>query len=214
MAEQDDTEAAVGGGRSGAYDADRRIVELEADGIVADVIFPDGTQDNTTPFDASSGPGAKGADWELQTVGAWAYNRWLADFCALHPGRHAGIAVITVHDLDETVRQVTWAKEHGLRGVLLPAGVGSLPFYNHPRYEPLWAVCEDLGHAAAHARRLGDARLRRPSRRQRAVRDGEPVLLAPAVRVPGVGRRVREPPGPHDVLRRAGLGLGARHAAA
>ena len=49
------------------------------------MIFPDGTQDNTTPFDASSGPGAKGADWELQTVGAWAYNRWLADFCALHP---------------------------------------------------------------------------------------------------------------------------------
>src|SRR5262245_29466265 len=57
MAEQDDTDAALGGGRSGAYDADRRIVELQADGIVADVIFPDGTQDNTTPFDASSGPG-------------------------------------------------------------------------------------------------------------------------------------------------------------
>jgi predicted TIM-barrel fold metal-dependent hydrolase len=145
MAEQDDTDAAVAGGRTGAFDADRRIVELEADGIVADVIFPDGTQDNTTPFDASSGPGAKGADWELQTVGAWAYNRWLADFVELHPGRHAGIAVITVHDLDETVRQVTWAKEHGLRGVLLPAGVGSLPFYNHPRYEPLWATCAELG---------------------------------------------------------------------
>jgi predicted TIM-barrel fold metal-dependent hydrolase len=145
MAEQDNTDAAQGGGRSGAYDADRRIVELEADGVVADVIFPDGTQDNTTPFDASSGPGAKGADWELQTVGAWAYNRWLADFVARHPGRHAGVAVITVHDLDETVRQVTWAKEHDLRGVLLPAGVGTLPFYNHPRYEPLWSACEDVG---------------------------------------------------------------------
>jgi predicted TIM-barrel fold metal-dependent hydrolase len=29
--------------------------------------------------------------------------------------------------------------------VLLPAGVGALPFYNHPRYEPLWAACADLG---------------------------------------------------------------------
>ena len=212
MAEQDDTEAAIGGGRSGAFDADRRIEELEADGIVADVIFPDGTQDNTTPFDASSGPGAKGADWELQTVGAWAYNRWLADFCSLHPGRHAGIAVITVHDVDETVRQVTWAKEHGLRGVLLPAGVGPLPFYNHPRYEPLWSVCEELAHADPHARRLGDARLRRPARRERAVRDGEPVLLASAVLVPGLGRRVRGPSRTHDGVRRAGLGLGARHA--
>src|SRR5687768_5200329 len=52
MAEQDDTDAAASGGRSGAFDATRRIEELQADGIVADVIFPDGTQDNTTPFDA------------------------------------------------------------------------------------------------------------------------------------------------------------------
>ena len=30
-------------------------------------------------------------------MGAWAYNRWLADFVGQHPGRHAGIAVITIH---------------------------------------------------------------------------------------------------------------------
>ena len=212
MAEQDDTEAAMEGGRSGAYDADRRIVELQADGIVADVIFPDGTQDNTTPFDASSGPGAKGADWELQTVGAWAYNRWLADFCALHPGRHAGIAVITVHDLDETVRQVTWAKEHDLRGVLLPAGVGHAAVLQPPALRALVGSVRGPRDAAAHARRLRRPRLRRPSRCQRAVRDGEHVLLTPAVLVPDLGRRVREPPGSHDGLRRAGFGLGARHA--
>src|SRR5436190_22496379 len=51
MAEQDDTDAASAGGRSGAYDADRRIAEPQADGIVADVNFPDGTPDNTPPFD-------------------------------------------------------------------------------------------------------------------------------------------------------------------
>ncbi len=145
MAEQDNTEEALHGGRSGAWDPDRRLKELEADGIVADVIFPDGSQNNGAPFQAASGPGAIGADHALQSVGAWAYNRWLAEFCAHAPGRHAGVALMTVHDVGEALRQVEWAGENGLRGVLLPAGVGDLPFYHHPRYEPIWSICEERG---------------------------------------------------------------------
>ena len=143
MAEQDGTDAAREGGRSGAWDPERRLVELEADGIVADVIFPDGSQSNEAPFQAAAGPGAMGADQALQTIGAWAYNRWLAEFCSHAPTRHAGVAIVTVHDVDEAVRQIEWASEHGLRGVLLPAGVGDLPFYHHPRYEPIWSACEE-----------------------------------------------------------------------
>jgi predicted TIM-barrel fold metal-dependent hydrolase len=142
--QQDETLAAQEGGRSGAWDPARRIAELEADGIVADVIFPDGSQQNGAPFLASAGPGAVGADPSLQAVGAWAYNRWLADFVAAHRGRHAGIALMTLHDVEEAVAQVRWAKQHDLRGVLLPAGVGALPFYHHPRYEPIWSVCEEV----------------------------------------------------------------------
>ncbi|MEN8185196.1 MAG: amidohydrolase family protein, partial [Myxococcota bacterium] len=145
MAEQDGTEAAQSGGRDGAWDPARRLEALEADGIVADIIFPDGSQNNAPPFQAANGPGALGADQKLQAVGAWAYNRWLSEFCAHAPGRHAGIALATIHDVDEAVEQITWAKQHGLRGVLLPSGVGSLPFYHHPRYEPIWSVCEALG---------------------------------------------------------------------
>ena len=144
MARQDETEAATKGGRSGAWDPVRRIKELEADGIVAEVIFPDGSQDNGPPFMAAAGPGAVGADHALQSVGAAAYNRWLADFVAETPGRHAGVALITIHDVEESIRQIRWAKEHGLRGVLLPAGVGDLPFSHHPRYEPIWQACEEL----------------------------------------------------------------------
>jgi len=141
---QDGTQAAQQGGREGAFDITRRLGELEADGVVAEVIFPDGSQRNPAPFFAANGPGAKDADHRLQAVGAWAYNRWLADFCGAHPGRHAGIALVTIHDVSEAVRQLEWAREHGLRGALLPAGVGDLPFYNHPRYEPLWSAASDL----------------------------------------------------------------------
>jgi predicted TIM-barrel fold metal-dependent hydrolase len=143
MSEQDGSEAALAGGRSGAWDPSRRLQELEADGIVADIIFPDGSQNNAAPFQTANGPGAIGADHGLQAVGAWAYNRWLAEFCAHTPGRHAGIAIVTIHDVEEAVAQIVWAKEHGLRGVLLPSAVGSLPFYHHPRYEPIWSACEE-----------------------------------------------------------------------
>ena len=145
MAEQDGTEEALHGGRSGAWDPERRLKELEGDGIVADIIFPDGSQNNAAPFQAAAGPGAVDADPALQTVGAWAYNRWLAEFCAHAPTRHAGVALMTVHDVEESVRQIQWASDNGLRGVLLPAGVGDLPFYHHPRYEPIWQICAERG---------------------------------------------------------------------
>jgi predicted TIM-barrel fold metal-dependent hydrolase len=143
--EQDQSVAVLDGGRKGVADPDRHLKELELDGVVADIIFPDDTQQNGPPFHAAFGPGHKGANHTLQAVGAWAYNRWLADFTSYAPGRLGGIAVMTIHDIDEAVRQVQWAKEHGLKGVLMPAGVGDLPFYHHPRYEPIWSVCADLG---------------------------------------------------------------------
>jgi len=143
--EMEHTEAVMHGGRTGVADPDRHLKELALDGVVADIIFPDGSQQNAPPFRCASGPGDKGANHKLQGIGAWAYNRWLADFVSYAPKRIGGLALMTIHDIDEAVRQVTWAKEHGLRGVLLPAGVGDLPFYHHPRYEPIWSVCEDLG---------------------------------------------------------------------
>ncbi len=141
--EMDSQKEVESGGRVGAWDVERRMREMEADGIVAEVLFPDGSLKNDAPFFASSKPGFY--PYELQAAGARAYNRWLADFCSPYPGRLAGLAVITVHDVEEAVSEVRWANDAGLRGVIIPASVGEddLPFYNHPRYEPLWAACAE-----------------------------------------------------------------------
>jgi predicted TIM-barrel fold metal-dependent hydrolase len=144
-AEQDASDAVRRHGRRGVADPALHLEELAEDGIVADVLFPDVSQQNAPPFLSSAGPGAPGAVHPLQGVGAWAYNRWLADFVSHAPDRLGGLAIMTIHDIDEAVKQVKWAREHRLRGILLPAGVGNLPFYHHPRYEPIWSVCEDLG---------------------------------------------------------------------
>ena len=65
------------------WDSDRRQRDLEADGIAAEVIFP-----NTIPpfFPAArssrrSHPPTRD-DHELRWAGLQAHNRWLADFCA------------------------------------------------------------------------------------------------------------------------------------
>ena len=127
----------VGGGTSGQWDSALRAKELEADGVVAEVLFPNGS-----PFMAGFGTTYSA---ELQAAGKRAYNRWLADFCADLPGRRAGIAQLDLHDVDGAVAEVEWAAAHGLRGVMLPISFDDAPPIYHDRYEPLWSACEDTG---------------------------------------------------------------------
>lgn len=138
------------GGRDGAFDSERRLKEQDADGVVAEVIFPGGGGDTICPFNAGLMTYQYEEDPAVWLAGCRAYNRWLADFCSLTPGRRAGVGLITVDDMDTTVQEVKDIHEMGLfGGILLPTGVGDnvlndLPHYNHPRYEPLWDICEEM----------------------------------------------------------------------
>ncbi len=127
--------------RKGEWDAATRLQELEADGVAGEVIFP-----QMAPFGAGLMQYRVPIDPEQNLAGIRAYNRFLADLCAANPGRHAGVALINVDDIEVSVREVRAARERGLwGGVLLPTSTGPHPFYHHPRYEPLWAACAELG---------------------------------------------------------------------
>ena len=126
--------------RRGEWDAKVRLEDLEADGVAGEVIFP-----QMAPFGAGLMQYRHDVDPECNLAGVQSYNRWLADLCNTHPGRHAGVALINVDDIDVTVSEIRKAREMGLwGGVLLPSSTGDQPFYHHPRYEPLWSVCEEL----------------------------------------------------------------------
>jgi predicted TIM-barrel fold metal-dependent hydrolase len=135
------------------WDSARRLRETEADGVVAEVIFP-----NTAPPFAPSmmsefGEAETGDDHQRRWAGIRAHNRWLADFCKEAPGRRAGIAQIFLPFVEESVEEIRWARENGLTGgVLLPGappGSGVEPLYA-PSYEPIYAVCEELGMPLNH----------------------------------------------------------------
>jgi predicted TIM-barrel fold metal-dependent hydrolase len=109
---------------------------LEGEGIVGEVLFPNGG----VPF----GGFGESAEHELRGVGNRAYDRWLLDFANELPGRRAALAMLTVHDLDATVAEIRWAAKSGMKGVIIPTVPGSgLPPYLDRRYDPLWAACEE-----------------------------------------------------------------------
>ena len=87
----------TGGTRNRNWDDERRFGELEQDGVVAEVLFP-----NTIPPFFPTGavvarPPAPD-DYELRLAGVRAHNRWLADWCAGHSDRRAGIGQIFLND--------------------------------------------------------------------------------------------------------------------
>ncbi|MGW8380548.1 amidohydrolase family protein [Streptomyces sp. ODS28] len=134
------------------WNSARRLAELEEDGVVAEVVYP-----NTIPpfFPSASlmAPAPTREEFEQRWAGLRAHNRWLADFCADAPGRRAGVAQILLNDVEEAVKEVRWAHEAGLTGgVLLPGtppGCGVPELYSEV-YDPLWAVCEELGVPVNH----------------------------------------------------------------
>jgi predicted TIM-barrel fold metal-dependent hydrolase len=128
------------------WDSKRRLEELEKDGVVAEVLFPN----TIPPFYPNGNLTAmppKAGEHELRWEGLRAHNRWLAEFCNDTPGRRAGLAQILLHDVDAAVEEIKWAKEVGLFGGVLLPGIppdsGLEPMIS-PVYEPIWRICAEL----------------------------------------------------------------------
>ena len=129
------------------WDDEMRDSQQDADGVVGEVIYP-----NTVPpffpgFVLFAGP-PKPEEYELRHAGIRAHNHWMEDFCSRSSERRAGIGQIFLNDIDDAIADVRWIKEHGLRGgVLLPTVAPDVDWVkqlNHPDYDRLWAVCEEL----------------------------------------------------------------------
>lgn len=143
--------AAIPWGIEGKWDSTRRLEALDIDGVTSDVMFPDDQSANSPPFLGLARPYNERWDrWthEQRREGARAYNRWLSDFCSEAPERLLGVGLIgSLADVDDAIETVQWAKEHGINGgVMLPVNYYNVdePFWNDPRYDPLWATCSEL----------------------------------------------------------------------
>ncbi|TAL00851.1 MAG: amidohydrolase [Rhodospirillaceae bacterium] len=128
------------------WESQSRLEFMEEQGIVAEVLFPN----TAPPFYPSGVITAVGPrtpqEYEYRWAGLRAHNRWLADFCADTPGRRAGLVQVFLENIDDAIAEVRWAKKAGLMGVLLPSPhVLKMVNLYYPTYDPLWAVCAELG---------------------------------------------------------------------
>jgi predicted TIM-barrel fold metal-dependent hydrolase len=127
----------------GTWDVDVRFEEMARAGLAAEVIFPD----FGIPFELYNPFVAALNNYRLtheQVVGSYfAFNRWLVDFCSAAPHRFAGMALISFDDVDAAMAEIRWAKEAGLKGILLPKFSSQYPIF-HPQYNPIWSLLEEL----------------------------------------------------------------------
>ncbi len=130
------------------WDNEMRNSQQEADGIVAEVLFPNTVPPFFPSFVLFAPPPPPDA-YEHRLAGIRAHNRWLVDWCNEYPERRAGIGQVFLNDVDDALEDVRWIKEHGLRGGILlpnvPPDVTWVKPLHDPYYEPLWDLCEELG---------------------------------------------------------------------
>jgi predicted TIM-barrel fold metal-dependent hydrolase len=121
-----------------------RLAAHDADGIDAELMFPNkGLLCWATPDPV----------FAMAMCRQW--NRWAHAFCGEHmqgdAPRILPAACIAAGDPAGALREIRWAAEHGFRAVCLgnsviygPKKFGELE-YNHPSFEPMWALLEECG---------------------------------------------------------------------
>jgi predicted TIM-barrel fold metal-dependent hydrolase len=131
------------------WDSEFRMAEVDADGVAGEVLFP-----NTVPPFFPTVPNITislprtARELELRWAGVQAHNRWQVDFCALAPARRRGLIQVFPNDVDLALAEIRWGAEQAcFGGVLVPAvspGDTAVAPLFHTRYEPIWALCQDL----------------------------------------------------------------------
>jgi len=130
------------------WDNEVRLAHMNADGVSAEIIFP-----NTLPpfFDILAhltGVPRDRATLDRKWAGLQAHNRWLIDFCREAPARRRGIVQLLPNDIEAASAEVRWAASTGnVAGVMLPAIPANhrVAPYFHDRYDPLWDACVETG---------------------------------------------------------------------
>ena len=207
-------------GLRGGWDAATRDQELDHDGVAAEVVFPGpdaATGTMGAPFGAGFNPVAthepraparRGA--RVQPVGGRALPG--------QPGapRRADRRARSSTTSTARIAEIRRAHADGLTGgIIIPPRWGGHESYTSYRYDPVWAVCEELQLPVhCHSGPAPQRGLRRGQRLDERLRLRDDLLhRAPAV-VHAAHRRVRAVPAAQDGGHRSGVLLGRRPAVA
>ncbi len=131
--------------RAGSFDPTERLKDMDADGVDAQVLFPNAFWAFMVE------------DAELQLACMRAYNDFLLDFCQTNPRRLIGIGLIPADNVEEAVREAQRVAKAGMRGLLVSSFPKSGPLSSEV-FDPLWAAAQDLGLPIHLHLAVGDTR--------------------------------------------------------
>jgi len=117
----------------GGWDPDARLVDMDRDGVSAEIIYP------SVGMEICNIP-----DMDLKKACLDAYNLWIAEYSGAHPDRLIGLGQTALRTPDEGIEDLRKIKALGLRGVMLP-GMPGQEDYNSPIYDEFFEASIDLG---------------------------------------------------------------------
>jgi predicted TIM-barrel fold metal-dependent hydrolase len=117
----------------GAYDPFARIVDMERDGVEAELLY---TTFGLILFAIK--------DQDFQFACFQAFNDWLANFCASFPNRLFGAAMIPTEPIARGIGEMGRCAKMGLKAAMISISQDADSGYNQPLYAPLWSASEDL----------------------------------------------------------------------
>jgi predicted TIM-barrel fold metal-dependent hydrolase len=102
-------------------------------------------------------------DAKLEVALCRAYNRFVAAACAKAPARLKWVAILPLRDIEASLAEMQWAKEHGAVGVFFRGMEGNLTLDN-PYFSPVYveaegldlAICIHTGSGSRHLMQLFD----------------------------------------------------------
>jgi len=120
--------------RRGGWDPAERLKDMAIDGVEAEVLY---TTLGFRQFWLK--------DAELQRACFRVYNGWLAEYCAYAPRQLTGMALISLYDIGEAVKELRACRQQGLKGAMIWASPPEERSYADPMYDPFWAEAQELG---------------------------------------------------------------------
>jgi predicted TIM-barrel fold metal-dependent hydrolase len=115
------------------WDPHLRAADQDRDGVTAEVLYP-------TVGMVLCNHG----DLAYKRTYMQAYNRWMAEYCAVDPKRLIGVGQTALRTPDEGIEDLREIEALGLRGVMLP-GVPGEGDYHEERYDPFWEAAIGIG---------------------------------------------------------------------
>ena len=138
------------GGYEGAWDADRRLAEMDREGIAAEMVYL-GDPRAISPLS----PQFRRYPPDVVAAGVRAYHRYATD--VFGPAQDRILVVgdpASAVDIDAMLAELEWIANHGFAGAYVPGywARPDLPAPNDPYFDPFWSACEDLAlPVAVHA---------------------------------------------------------------